>query len=273
MSSLPKAHISSIGPISESIRLLDLYKQQVESSIDKHLKERAISNSILSQAYRLALSGPGKRFRAMLALASCDAVSGDRNKASRVALAIEMIHTHSLILDDLPCMDDDSTRRGRPSLHKQFDQSTALLAASTLLTEAMSQLALDVDAHTEKRCKLIADACGLDGIAQGQWDDLNGIASLTQTKTAPLLSAALAAGALCAANVTPFAIERFKRFGTLLGAAYQYRDDAMDDTAQQKQHQIQAEKLADQAIITLSHAGLDTPALRKLTELAISRKI
>jgi geranylgeranyl diphosphate synthase, type II len=229
------------------------------------------TESPLYWALQNALASSGKRFRALLVLASGEAVNATERLLFDSAIAIEMVHAHSLILDDLPCMDDAQTRRNKPALHIQYGESIALLAASTLLSEAYGVLTRQGDSQTAARCQILSQACGLQGIAQGQIEDLLGSKSDNQMKTAPLIAGALKLGLSCGAQATAYQIDRFTQFGLHLGKAYQLRDDAIDENVDQLGLQKQAEQEANRALLVLSHAGLDTPFLRALVQYAVQR--
>ena len=118
-------------------RYLSLTQSRLERLCEQYLPE----NSTVAQAARYSLLAGGKRVRAILVLAACGLLGGDESKAADLAGAVEMLHCYSLIHDDLPCMDDDDTRRGRPSCHKAFGEATAMLAGDLLLTEAFEVVA------------------------------------------------------------------------------------------------------------------------------------
>lgn len=255
---------------SRSQSLLQDKKQCVDQTIEEYLHRVAI-HSPLFDALSAALASPGKRFRALLVLASGEAVGAQEPLLCDAALAIEMVQAHSLILDDLPCMDDAQTRRNQPALHVAFGQSIALLAASTLLTEAYASLTRQQDAQAAQRCQLLSEACGLKGIAQGQVYDLLDCESANQMKTAPLIAGALQLGLCCGVQVSDYQLGVFKQFGYHLGIAYQLRDDAIDGTGTACSVQKNAEQAANRGLTVLSHAGLDTPFLRLLVQYAIQR--
>jgi geranylgeranyl diphosphate synthase, type II len=251
-------------------QLLDENRRLINQLIRDYLDKVAVE-SPLYHAMVAALASPGKRFRALLVLASGDAMGASKSLLLDAALAIEMVQAHSLILDDLPCMDDAQMRRNRPALHIQFGQSMALLAASTLLTEAYGCLTRQHDAQATQRCQIVSEACGLKGIAQGQAYDLLNCDTANQMKTAPLISGALQLGLYCSGNATEYQTNAFKQFGHHLGIAYQLRDDVIDDTDVKSTAQKYAQQAADRGLTVLSHAGLDTPLLRTLVQYAVQR--
>jgi geranylgeranyl diphosphate synthase, type II len=242
----------------------------VNQAINRYLDDIA-NESPLYWAFHSALASSGKRFRALLVLASGEAVNASEIALFDAAIAIEMVHAHSLILDDLPCMDDAKTRRHKPALHIEFGESIALLAASTLLSEAYAVLTRHGDENNSSRCQILSQACGMQGIAQGQVIDLLGGECISQMKTAPLIAGALQLGLSCGLQASAYQIDRFRQFGLHLGNAYQLRDDALDEKTDQTGLQKRAEQEANRALQVLSHAGLDTPLLRSLVQYAVQR--
>ncbi len=198
----------------------------------------------LHDAMAWALLGGGKRLRPVLALAACEAAGGEpaSRPARDFAVAIEAIHTYSLVHDDLPAMDDDDLRRGRPTVHRRFDEATAILAGDALLTEAFVALA---DGPEPVRLALVgrlARAAGAAGMVGGQQLDLDQegrlssgaplpalaeIEALHRKKTGALLAVAVEGGAI-AAGADPALLQRFARFGAALGLAFQIADDLLD---------------------------------------------
>ncbi|MBO6782060.1 MAG: polyprenyl synthetase family protein [Alphaproteobacteria bacterium] len=196
----------------------------------------------LWDAMRYAALAGGKRLRPFLVLAASDICGGERNSALRVAAAIEMMHTYSLVHDDLPAMDDDDMRRGQPSLHREFDEATAILAGDALLTlafEVLSDPATHRDATVRAELVLgLARAGGPRGMAGGQMLDLEAetdetsdretVYRLESMKTGALFAWACEAGAVVA-DADPDARERLRSFGVEYGMAFQITDDILDE--------------------------------------------
>jgi geranylgeranyl diphosphate synthase type II len=191
---------------------------------------------------RYSIFAGGKRIRPVLCLAACEAVGGKSAAAIPLACAVECIHTYSLIHDDLPCMDDDDLRRGRPTNHKVFGEGIAVLAGDALLTEAF---ALVAKSQPPKRypvrmlVKELAFASGSVRLIAGQVEDLENesrrasLAEVKQThlnKTAALITASIRLGAM-AGNATPVQLKRLTRYGQDLGLAFQVIDDILDATS------------------------------------------
>ncbi len=190
-----------------------------------------------------ALSG-GKRLRPVLVLAAAELFdSPDKADPLAAAVAVECIHTYSLVHDDLPCMDDDDLRRGRPTLHKAFDEATALLAGDALLTRAFGILAEAYAANPVLSTKLVgelAEAAGSRRLIGGQMEDLlaertfnetpQGLEFIHLSKTAAMIEAALAMGGLCS-GAGAAQVDSLRRSGRELGLAFQIVDDILDATS------------------------------------------
>ena len=199
----------------------------------------------LMAAMRYAVLSPGKRLRPTLVLGAAQAVGGRPDDALTAACAVEMIHAYSLVHDDLPSMDDDDMRRGRPSTHRQYDEATALLAGDGLLTEAFSTVTdprplgdgrpVSGDIRAEG-ARLLARAAGAAGMVGGQYDDVAAEgrtldqAALTvihRRKTGRLIQVSAALGALFGGG-TATDVERLRTFGAHVGLAFQLVDDVLD---------------------------------------------
>ena len=201
--------------------------------------ERPEPGGRLADAMRYSLMGGGKRLRPHLCLAAAQAVGGKPDDALAAACALEMIHTYSLIHDDLPGMDDDDLRRGKPTCHVAFDEATAILAGDALLTMAFEVLASMPAGGPELRLeviRIISAAAGPRGMVYGQMLDMLaegaalGLADLERMhrlKTGALIEASLAAGAV-AAGGTPAQIEAVQTYGRAAGLAFQVTDDILN---------------------------------------------
>ncbi len=195
----------------------------------------------LGAAMRYAVLGGGKRLRPLLVLAACEAVGGDRNAAIRAACAVELIHAYSLVHDDMPCMDNDVLRRGKPTVHVQFGEAQAMLAG-----DAMQALAFEVLTPEEgmapalqaRLCALLARAAGFAGMAGGQAIDLASIGQsldeptlrdMHRRKTGMLLQASVMMGAACG-KASAATLAALNDYGAALGLAFQVVDDILDVT-------------------------------------------
>jgi farnesyl diphosphate synthase len=220
----------------------------VEVLLRRLLDDRASSGEIarpgrLMEAMRHGVLNGGKRLRPFLVMESAALFSADGEAALHVAAALECVHCYSLIHDDLPAMDDDDLRRGQPTVHKAFDEATAILAGDALLTFAFDIIAGEATAlPAERRVDLVlalARAAGPGGMVGGQMLDLEaertrpgeaGIIRLQAMKTGALIRFACEAGAL-AAGAPPADRERLAEFGAAIGLAFQLADDLLDLTA------------------------------------------
>ena len=194
------------------------------------------------QAMHYSLFAGGKRLRPILCLAAAEAVGGSPEEALPLACALEMIHTYSLIHDDLPSMDDDDLRRGQPTCHKQFDEATAILAGDGLLTEAFYTLAAAAPRFQGREAmllevqELLSEAAGYRGMVGGQMLDLMAegrritlkeLEMVHRLKTGALLIAATRAGALAGGGSRP-QVAALTAYGERFGLAFQITDDLLD---------------------------------------------
>ena len=199
----------------------------------------------LGEAMRYGVLDGGKRLRPLLVMAACEAASGDRAAALRAGVAVELIHAYSLIHDDMPCMDNDVLRRGKPTVHVQFGEAKAMLAGDAmqaLAFEVLTPAAADADGMPPllqaRLCGLLARAAGHEGMAGGQAIDLASIGlPLTESqlrdmhrrKTGALLQASVLMGAACG-ELPPRAWEALSLYGAAIGLAFQVVDDILDVT-------------------------------------------
>jgi farnesyl diphosphate synthase len=262
----------------------------------------------LGEVMRYSVLDGGKRLRPLLVLAASEAVNGLADAARCAACAVELIHAYSLVHDDMPCMDNDVLRRGKPTVHVKYGQAAALLGGDALqalafeiLTPGDSQIP---DAMQAKLCRLLARAAGGEGMAGGQAIDLQAVGqSLTEAqlrqmhrlKTGALLHASVMMGVACGA-CSPQAQQALSDYGWALGLAFQVVDDILDvtgdaatlgktagkDAASGKPTYVSilgmaksvayARELHDQAQAALARSGLaDTEALSALAERVIAR--
>lgn len=209
-------------------------REQVDQELDQQLPRTSDAPARLHEAMRYSVFAGGKRFRPALCIASCEALGGSMEAALLPAVAIEALHTYTLIHDDLPAMDDDDMRRGKPSSHKAFDEGTAILAGDALLTFAFALLGKTGNARLVQE---LADATGSLGTIGGQQDDLDGkekhisqeqVLSIHQRKTAALFRVSCRIGAI-AAKASEKDTDNLGLFGENLGVAFQLLDDVCDD--------------------------------------------
>ncbi len=225
------------------------YKDAVDTAIEQALSSTGLPQQAVIDAMRYSLEAGGKRIRPILTLAFCEACGGDITAATPFAAAVEMIHCYSLIHDDLPCMDNDDMRRGKPSCHIAFGESTALLAGDGLLTEAFAMIARSPKeygtdpAAALEAAEVLSRRAGIYGMIGGQVIDLsleNGAAAtpellskMDEYKTSALIQAACEMGVIAAgAGEEKRAVAA--EYGLHLGLAFQIIDDILDVTADEQ---------------------------------------
>lgn len=214
------------------------YKALIDTKLAEYFRADDMPQAGLFEAMRYSLNAGGKRIRPILVLEFCRITGGDCDKALPVACAIEMLHTYSLIHDDLPCMDNDDLRRGKPTNHVVYGECTATLAGDALQAEAFGTiLRSELPAESRAECaRILADAVGADGMCGGQFLDMIGenklltaceLDEINSRKTGALLIAACTMG-VAAAGGNEKQSEAARRFGAAIGAAFQIRDDMLD---------------------------------------------
>lgn len=215
------------------------YKKMIDGALETCFKPfAAMPQEGLAEAMRYSLLAGGKRIRPMLVLEFCRISGGDINAALPVACAIEMLHTYSLIHDDLPCMDNDSLRRGKPTSHVVYGECTATLAGDALQAEAFGAILRSaLPAERRADCaELLAGAAGLDGMCGGQYLDMLGegkklteqeLTEINSRKTGALLVAACQMG-VAAAGGSERMLAAAGHYGASIGMAFQIRDDMLD---------------------------------------------
>jgi len=281
---------------------------EVEQALDDLLPMPDGAEARVTEAMRYAVLGGGKRMRAFLVMESASLFGVDRRCAARVAASVEMLHAYSLVHDDLPAMDDDDLRRGKPSTHKAFDEATAILAGDALLTRAFEILA-EPDTHdsAEARCELVlalGHAAGSRGMVGGQMIDIDAegrtltadeIGRLQALKTGRLIQYSAEAGAILG-RATPAQRHLLAGYGRDVGAAFQIADDLLDveGTAEEtgkatgkdaaagkatlvavlglERARSQADALSAQAAHHLDSFGEKAQHLRSLAALVVARK-
>lgn len=216
--------------------------QQAAEPVNRTLRELLSSREIpneLKGVLRYTLESPGKRVRAVLVLWCCELLAGKINRnAEMAAAAIEMIHTSSLVHDDLPSMDDDDFRRGRPSCHKAFDEATAILAGDALLTLAFDILATEIDSPqiAVRLIRQLAEDAGAGGMMAGQMADLKAENSkgteellhyIHTNKTAKMFRCAAVMGGICG-GADESQMRQLAEYGLKIGLGFQIADDILD---------------------------------------------
>ena len=284
---------------------LSNHSERVERALDALLDSAQTTPNRLHEAMRYAAQGGGKRIRPLLVYAAGSLGDAKVQALDAAAVAIECIHAYSLVHDDLPCMDDDDLRRGRPTVHKAFDEATALLVGDALQTRAFEILA-NAQCEVDVRLLMIgslAVASGSRGMAGGQAIDLEsvgkkldlaGLKQMHAMKTGALLSCAVELGGI-AAHLNPAQMAQLHQYSTALGLAFQIVDDVLDATADSQTlgktagkdaaankptyvtlmgldyAQQQAKELQETAISSLADFGSKADALKDLALLVVNR--
>jgi len=215
------------------------YRLKIDEALAGYFKVRAGAlNAGLAEAMRYSLLAGGKRIRPLLVLEFCRIAGGNVEKALPVACAVEMLHTYSLIHDDLPCMDNDELRRGKPTNHMVYGECTATLAGDALQAEAFGTiLRCDLPPAVKANCaEILAGAVGLDGMCGGQFLDMSWegralteqeLSEINIRKTGALLVAACQMG-VAAAGGSELMLAAAGHYGSAIGMAFQIRDDMLD---------------------------------------------
>ncbi|AKU22513.1 polyprenyl synthetase family protein [Massilia sp. MB5] len=280
----------------------------MEHDMSAYLPAASALPQKLHEAMRYALLGGGKRVRPLLVYAAGNLFGADAAALSRAAAALEMIHAYSLVHDDMPCMDDDALRRGKPTVHIAYDEATALLVGDALQAQAFAVLA-EADTLPPARqvamLRLLAQAAGSAGMCGGQAIDLASVGlSLTlqqleqmhQLKTGALLRASVVLGALAGKDLDAAELQALNDYSRAIGLAFQVVDDILDATADSatlgktagkdaadnkptyvsilglEPSQALAEKLRLDAHAALAPFGDNAQRLRELADLIVQRK-
>lgn len=288
--------------------LLSHYRQRVDSALMQRLPSAQTMPTRLHEAMHYSVLNGGKRVRPALTYMTGVALGVDEKLLDAPACAVELIHAYSLVHDDLPCMDDDDLRRGKPTCHKAFDDATATLAGDALQTLAFQVLAQgDAGLSVEQRLKMVeslALASGSHGMAGGQMLDMEGegkrlnIAELENMhihKTGALIRASVMMGAICQPDASPELLSKLDHYAKCIGLAFQVHDDVLDETADTetlgkpqgsdsandkstyvsllglKDARALAQDLCEQAINSLQDLGESADPLRQMAEYIVTR--
>ena len=222
---------------------MQVVQVRIENALTRHLPAADAIPARLHQAMRYACLNGGKRVRPLLVFAAGELTHGATERVEVAACAVELIHAYSLVHDDLPCMDDDVLRRGRPTCHVEYDEPTALLVGDSLQTLAFELLAREDHGRPEQQLemvRLLAHASGSRGMAGGQAIDLESVGKALEQpelelmhalKTGALIRAAIMLGALCGDPLNAAERESLDRFAKRAGLLFQVVDDILDCTA------------------------------------------
>lgn len=280
----------------------------VEEALAHYLPGEDVRPQVLHRAMRYSTLGGGKRLRPVLVIAGAEAVGGMADTVLPTACAIELIHTFSLIHDDLPAIDNDSLRRGRPTCHVQFGEATAILAGDALFATAFELIARNAETASPERViqvmKMVAEASGTRGMVGGQMVDIESegkavdaetLEYIHRHKTAALTRASVVAGAILG-GATEWQVAALSRYGELSGLAFQIVDDLLNVTGDPRKtgkavgtdatrgkatypalfgvgaSAQRARELAEQAVESLSSFGKQADPLRALAYQMVERE-
>jgi farnesyl diphosphate synthase len=299
------------APAMAGVRFSDWMRAvqaDTEAMLDSFLPPAGREPVKLHQAMRYTTLGGGKRVRPLLVHAAGALFGADADALARAACAVEMIHVYSLVHDDMPCMDDDALRRGKPTVHVAYDEATALLVGDALQAQAFDTLASATTvppARLVRMLRLLAEAAGSSGMCGGQAIDLDsvglslGLAQLErmhQLKTGAMLRVSVLLGALAGRDLGPAELEALGAYARAIGLAFQVVDDVLDATADSatlgktagkdaaankptyvsilglEESRALAEQLRQQAHGALAPFGEQALRLRELADLIVQRK-
>jgi geranylgeranyl pyrophosphate synthase len=224
---------------------LDTYQKRVNAALDKYLPTEDPPEHKLAEAIRYSVIGGGKRIRPAMVYAAGEAMGVSTDLLDIPACAVEMIHAYSLVHDDLPAMDNDDLRRGRPTCHKAFDEATAMLAGDALQALAYEILAKDdheelTPEHRIEMLSLLTEASGAHGMAGGQAVDLASVGKhltlaqlehMHRLKTGALIRASILLGGMCKQDVSKQEIDLLSDYALCIGLSFQIQDDILDVTS------------------------------------------
>lgn len=278
---------------ADAEKLLNGRARLIRRQLERVLPPASARPRRLHEALRYAALSEGKRVRPALVLLACEAVGGRPADAMSAALAVELIHTYSLVHDDLPCMDDDALRRGRATCHVKYDEGTALLTGDALLTLAFEVLAgrpaRELPAAQARRrlvaVSWLANAAGSYGMVGGQADDiaqeglnpdLPMLESINARKSGKLIAVSARLGAYLGGGSTS-QVEALHAYGRAVGLLFQIVDDILDDQGYAKllgipQARREAEAVHRKAVNALRILGRKAPPLEKLAGLILNRE-
>ncbi|MGN0846768.1 MAG: polyprenyl synthetase family protein [Kiritimatiellia bacterium] len=259
----------------EEKELMEARLRMVEDALDAVLPKAAARPGVLSAALRWAVEGGGKRIRPLICLAAAEAVGGRAEDALMPACAIELLHTYTLVHDDLPAMDNDTERRGKASVWAKFGEANAILAG-----DALQALAFQTAARAPRNVPEIVSELGRRGmgVVMGQVEDLvhapGAVDFVYEHKTADLFMAAACMGAL-AGGGTPEQVDRLRVFALNLGLAFQYEDDLLDGDSPYSREETEGriQSLTAAAVEALKGLPGETAFLARFAQRLVSRKV
>ena len=261
-------------------RRLDRLTRLVDEALTRVLPTSSLVPQVIHEAMRYCVFSGGKRFRPLLCLGACEAVGTPLRQALPAACAVELIHTYSLVHDDLPAMDNADERRGQPTCHRKFGEGNAILVGDALLTLAFELLGRNGTSNALEVIRTVSHSCGTLGLIGGQVLDLQAISqprtatertlrTVAERKTAALITASVMAGALTGGG-SASQLRRLRRYGQDIGLAFQLVDDVHDQEglAQAMGSDVaraEAQRLIRHATKTLEPFGKRAEVLRQLS--------
>ena len=278
-STLPTTRRPNAGQQDAALQRIGRLREQVQEALDRVLPASNVKPQVVHEGMRYCVLSEGKRFRPLLCLGSCEAVGGLARTALPVACAIELIHTYSLVHDDLPAMDNADERRGQASCHRKFGEGNAILVGDALLTLGFELLGRNGIPNALAVIRTISRACGTSGLIGGQVLDLQAISQpssatervlreIAEWKTAALITASVVAGVLVGGGSTA-EVKRLERYGQFVGVAFQLIDDLHDGegivrVVGREQVRSDAQQLMTQAVGILEPFGKRAAILHQL---------
>jgi geranylgeranyl diphosphate synthase type II len=260
---------------------LERLQRLVDKTLQRILPPPSQPPQVMHEAMRYCVFSGGKRFRPLLALGACEASGAPARQALPVACAVELIHTYSLVHDDLPAMDNADERRGQPSCHRKFGEGNAILVGDALLTLAFDLLGRNGTPHSLEVIRTLGQACGTRGLIGGQVLDLQVISrphsssavalrEVAEQKTAALITASVVAGGL-AGNAKLAQLKSLRRYGQGVGLAFQLLDDVHDgeglaQALGTESARAEANRLIARAVKALEPLGARAATLRALAD-------
>ena len=260
-------------------------QQLIEEALDQRLPPAHHPPAKLHEAMRYSTLNGGKRFRAVLVVMVGEMLGVEARYLMTPAVAVECMHTYSLIHDDLPCMDDDDFRRGMPCCHKKYDEATAVLAGNALQAFAFQILSSEkgmVNSHRNagKLVAVLSEAVGSTGLIGGQIMDIEYENSeskkfnpihINLLKTAKLIQVSVQLGALMSDSLQSSEYDALSAYGENIGQAFQLADDILDDDSRANNPKQKAEAFRDVAISELQQLDYNTENLQRIAHFVVSR--
>ena len=275
LTAAPRERVAITARRASGRRRLETLTRLVDGALERVLPKASAPPQVIHEAMRYCVFSGGKRFRPLLCLGGSEAVGGSPRQAVAVAGVLELLHTYSLVHDDLPAMDNADERRGQPTCHRKFGEGNAILVGDALLTMAFEWLGRNGTPNTLAILRTVGEACGTSGLIGGQVLDLQAISQprssterflrdIAARKTAALITASVVSGAL-AGGAKPDDVKRLRRYGQLIGVAFQLIDDVHDRDGLAQVVGVETARIEAQRLITRAAEGLEPFGRRAAT--------